>query len=335
MRKTHSRRRVLEAVGLAAAGGLAGCAEDGATTPTATGTPTATPTEQSAIPSYADFVPDGDGPVGFTMWDLDIEPGHRISTVPEEPTDPLRYGSTLGAYVEFLTGGFMQMLTYPFDADRLDTGGRERTLNVNGVAVQELPVDLSGAIADAESGDATVQFEADDRAVIAGSTGGTFGLTEDALAFPVVSAADATALVRDVVDTRAGAATPRHETDDSFAALLRAGDTTGSVACGYGPETDLSSVVGAESSLGISLPAEGYEAASGAVFHIDLDNGDPPQPASGTVRYADESSVDAESLSSLGSAAENRELTQDGQTVRVTGEYSWESLSAFDGADES
>jgi hypothetical protein len=106
------------------------------------------------------------------------------------------------------------------------------------------------------------------------------------------------------------------------------------VACGYGPDTDLS-LVGGGDSLGISLPAGGFDAASGALFHIELDNGDPPQPSSGTVRYAEDTAVDTEALSSLGSAAANRDLTQDGRTVRVAGEYSWEDLSAFDGTSGS
>jgi len=42
--------------------------------------------------------------------------------------------------------------------------------------------------------------------------------------------------------------------------------------------------------------------------------------------------VDTGSLSSLGSAARNRELTEDGRTVRVTGEYSWAALDEFDAA---
>jgi hypothetical protein len=234
------------------------------------------------------------------MWDLDIEGGHRISTAPEEPTDPLRYGSVAGAYVEFLTGGFMQMLSYPFDAERLDTAERERTLNVNGIAVQELPVELSGALDDAESGE--------------------FDGTQ----------------VRDIVDARVGAATPRHETDDGFATLLWAGETTGSIACVHAPETDISALVSEESSVGVPLlPTDGLESASGAVFHIDLDNGDPPQPASATIRYPEASSVDTESLPPLGSAAQNRDLTQDGRTVLVTGEYSWAALSEFDTASDS
>ena len=75
MDERHSRRHVLQTLGAAAVGGLAGCTGDGATTPTATGTPTPTPEPTGGIPGYADFVPAGDGPVAFTMWDLDIEGG--------------------------------------------------------------------------------------------------------------------------------------------------------------------------------------------------------------------------------------------------------------------
>ena len=333
MEGTYSRRRVLATLGLAATGGLAGCAEDG-TTPTATASPTGTPAVGASIPAYADFVPDWDGPVGFTMWDLDIEGGHRITTVPEETTDPLRYGSLLGAYAEFLTGGYMQMLSYPFDPGRLDTTDRARTLNVNGVAVQELPVDLAGAVADAEDeSGATIQFEADDRAIIEGDSGAVFGLTADALAIPVLTDdADGPQLVRDILDTRTGAATPRHEAHEGFAALLRAGDTTGSVACGHAPDTDVAALVSDGSSVGVPLPTAGVESALGALFHIDLDNGEPPQPASATIRYPADVAVETGSQSSLGSAARNRELTEDGRTVRVTGEYSWAALDEFDAA---
>jgi len=113
---------------------------------------------------------------------------------------------------------------------------------------------------------------------------------------------------------------------------LRAGDTIGSVACGHAPDTDVAALVSEGSSVGVPLPTAGVESALGALFHIDLDNGEPPQPASATIRYPADVAVDTGSLSSLGSAARNRELTEDGRTVRVTGEYSWAALDEFDAA---
>lgn len=334
MRDTpRSRRQLLAALGLAATGSLAGCPSEKGATPTPTAEPTATPTPSPAesLPPYADFVPALDGePVLFTAFDLAIEPGHRITTLPSTPSDPLRYNSLVGAYVEYLTSLLTLGLRYPFEDARLDTTDRERVLNVEGIGIQQLPVDLSGAVADAEDGDAEIQFEADDRAVIAGADGTTFGLTTGALVFPVVD--DGTdGLVRDIVDARAGASDPRHAVDDDFDTLLRRGDTAGSLACGHAPDSDLATMLADRAeTFSVDLPTDGFDTATGALFHIDLDNGDPPQPASGTIRYPDDEAVDTGALSSLGSAAENRALTADGRTVQFTGEYSWDALRDFE-----
>jgi len=338
-----SRRRLLQTLGLAAAGGLAGCSSDGQEqTPTVTGTPPG-PEQPDAgeIPPYADFIPDSLDLVLCTVSDLQVEPGHRVGKPPEAVSDPLRYSSmsaaSVGSGLELsVLGGALELPSpeFGFERRRLDTTSISRALAVGTVGVLELPVDLSGAIADAEDGTGTVEFEAEDRAVIADANGAVAGLTTDAVVFtPPLVDAGSPERIRDIVDTRAGARQPKHEADDGFASLLAEADTTGHLACGYAADRDLEAVAQARaSSSPVSIPTEEFGGATGAVFRIDLDNGDDPQPASGVMQFPDGTSLDLEAAtSSVGSAAADRSVTRDDGTVRVTGTYSWEALAAFEG----
>jgi len=337
-----SRRRLLQTLGLAAVGGLAGCSSDGTeqttTTPTATGTPVNPDQAVGKLPPYADFIPDTADVVLGTMFDLEVEADHQIGRPPETVSDPLRYSAMTAAFagsaLELSVLGTALGLSGPgfgFDSSRLDTTEGQRALAVGPVGVLELPVDLSGAIADAKDGTGTVEFEAEDRAIIANSDGTVAGLTTDAVVFsPPRVDAESPERIRDIVDTRAGASQPKHEADDEFASLLSNADATGSLAFGYAPDSTLETVAG---ELGpVSIPTAGFGAASGAVFRIDLDNGDPPQPGSGVVRFPADTSRDlVAATSSVGSAAADRSAARDGRTVRVTGTYSWDALSEFEG----
>lgn len=335
-----SRRQLLQTLGLAAVGGLAGCStgeQTGTeTTPTATGTPGGPDGSATGeLPPYADFVPDTTDAVLGTMFDLEVESGHRIGPPPETVEDPLRYSSMTAAYVGSLVEFSVYIGTdFGFETRRLDTSAEqiERALAIGTVGVLELPVDLSGAIADAEDGAGTVEFEAEDRAIIDKADGTRAGLTTDAVVFtPPRVDAESPERIRDIIDTRAGARQPKHESDDAFASLLAGADAAGSVAFGYAPDTALEALSGETSSSSpVSIPTEGFGAATGAVFQIDLANGDPPQPASGVMRFPEDAGVDSVT-ESLGSAATDRSLTRDGGTVRVTGEYSWDALSEFEG----
>jgi len=156
-----SRRQLIQTLGLAAVGGLAGCSDlvsDQTGTSTTTATGTGTPTGSDAVepgelPPYANFVPDTADVVLGTMFDLEIESGHRVGAPPETVSDPLRYSSMTAAYV----GSLLELSLYVgtefgFETRRLDTTGIRRDLSVGTVGVLELPVDLSGAIADARDG---------------------------------------------------------------------------------------------------------------------------------------------------------------------------------------
>ncbi|MDS0282122.1 hypothetical protein [Haloarcula onubensis] len=341
-------------LGLAAVGGLAGCSSDGGertatTTATATGTPVEPQqTETGDLPPYANFVPDTADLVLLTTFDLQVESGHRVGSPPETVRDPLRYSSMTAAYVGsllelsvvagesgLLAGSELPIADFGFESQRLDTSGVRRALTVGTVGVLELPVDLESAIADAEDGAGRVEFEAEDRAVIANPDGTRAGLTTDAVVFtPPTVDAESPERLRDIVDTRAGARPPKHEADDGFASLLANADATGSLACGYAPDGTVETLTGERaSSSPVSLPTEGFGAATGAVFRIDLDNGDEPQPASGVMRFPEAASLDLEAATeSVGSAAADRSVTTDGGTVRVTGAYSWDALSEFEGS---
>jgi len=333
-----SRRQLLQTLGLATVGGLAGCStgdQEQTATPTATGTPVG-PERTGELPPYADLVPETEDVVLGTMFDLQVDSGHRVGSPPEEVRDPLRYSSMTAAYV----GSLLELSVYAgtdfgFETRRLDTAGIQRALAVGTVGVLELPVDLSGAIADAEDGPGTVEFEAEDRAVIDMQDGTRAGLTTDAVVFtPPRVETDSPERIRDIVDARAGARQPKHEADDAFASLLTQADATGAVAFGYAPDAALETLAGETTpSSPVSIPTEGFGVATGAVFQIDLANGDPPQPASGFMRFPeDDDSLDVEAATeSVGSAATDRSLTRDGGTVRVTGNYSWDALAEFEG----
>lgn len=338
MRTLCSRRRVLAALGLAATGSLAGCSsgDESDRTPTATGTPTESGGPSSGLPAYADFVPPtDDGSVLFTQFDLAIEDGRQIGAPPETATDPLRYNSVTAAYV----GGLLDLallfsVDTGFGLGRLGTKQRALGIGTLGALAYD-SVDLSGALSDVRADDsgATVRFEADDRAVVESAGGFVVGLTTDAVVFQPEPGVGSPDLLRSIVDARAGASQPKHAVDDGFASLLRRADTTGSVAVGYAPDSELGTLLGSRgSSADLARPTDGFEAATGGVFRIDLQNGEPPQPASATVTFPDSGLADAETVgASVGSAAAEQSVTADGRTVRVTGTYDWDALSEFEG----
>jgi len=266
------------------------------------------------------------------MFDTDIEDDHQIGQLPPEPTDPLRYNAMTGAYVAQFIGTVLSVTNFGFADSRIEAASTERMLGVGSVGIREAPVDLDGALSDAEGSDAEIQFEADDRAVIASPAGPVAGLTTDAIVVAPAGQSGATALLRDILDSRTGASQPKYDVGDSFASLPRRADTTRSVAGGYAPERDLSTMIGNRSVGTFDLPTDGFGSATGALFAMTLDNGSEPQPASATITYPAADAIDGETLtSSLGSAAQRPSYTRADQTVRVTGTYSWESVSAFEG----
>lgn len=330
-----TRRRLVRALGLAAVGGLAGCSSDDGER-TATGTATPTGSRQSRdLPPYATFVPDTADAVLVTMSDLRVDSGHRVGSPPETVRDPLRYGSMTAAYVGSLLELSVYGTGFGFELGRLDISGVQRALTVGTVGVLELPVDLDGAIADAKDGDGTVRFEADDRALITDADGALAGLTTDAVVFtPPRVGTESPDRVRAIVDTRAGVRRPKHETDDAFASLLAEAGDGGSLACGYAPDGAVETLARARTaSTSVSIPTGDFGAATGALFRIDLDNGEPPQPATGLMRFPEDTGLDpVAATESVGSAATDRAVTRGDRTVRVTGTYDWDALAEFEGS---
>ncbi|WP_277542618.1 hypothetical protein [Haloarcula laminariae] len=330
-----SRRRLLRTLGLAAVGGLAGCSGGGQErTPTAhTDTP-AGPRRSVDLPPYATFVPDTTDAVLVTMSDRRVDSGHQVGSPPETVRDPLRYASMTAAYVGALLELSVYGTDFGFERGRLDVSGLRRALTVDTVGVLELPVDLSGAIADAKDGAGTVRFEGEGRAVIANADGAVAGLTTDAVVFtPPRLDTESPDRIREIVDTRAGARRPKHEADDGFASLVAEADATGSLACGYAPDSAVETLArGRAASSPVSLPTDGFGSATGAVFRIYLDNGEPPQPASAVMRFSDGATPDSSATASVGSAATDRAVSRDGETVRITGTYGWDALGEFEGS---
>ncbi|MFB6082766.1 MAG: hypothetical protein ABEJ94_00805 [Halorientalis sp.] len=359
------RRSVVQCLGLAAAGGLAGCSgsQDGSTdTPeqstgensTPTGTAGAvTPDESFAVengtisagelPPYADLLPTiGDDALLFSAFGTETESGHEIGETPAEPTDPLRFDGLAGAVTGRVLGAFLLSTDFGFRVRRLGIDGTKRVLSVGGVGVQVLPVDFAGAMADLESADVSIRFRADDRAVFVGPEGDVFGLTADALVFASAEQRSGSfspvERIRAIVDARTGAERAKHETDEGFARLLRHAGTGGSVAGAYAPTSDLATLV--EGRTGDASPArvrfvtDGFGAATAGLFRMGLTNGDAPQQARGTLFYPTPDAIDEDALTTtVGAAATDRSYVRDGTTVRASGSYSWETLSEFEASN--
>ncbi|WP_424019145.1 hypothetical protein ACOZ4N_06640 [Halorientalis pallida] len=362
-RRQFDRRSVVRCLGLAAAGGLAGCSgsPDGSPdTATDTRGDKSSPTETDAtatsaaesvavesgtisageLPPYADLLPalDDDSLV-FAVFGTETESGHKIAATPDEPSDPLRFDGLAGAVTGRVLAAFLLSTDFGFRVDRLGIDETKRVLSVGGVGVQVFPVDFEGAMADLEGADVSMRFQSDDRAVFVGPEDDVFGLTADALVFAGAEqrsgSFDPVERIRAVVDARTGAERPKHETDAEFATLLRHAEDGGSVAGAYAPDADLATLIADRTSDGsqsrVNLVTDGFEAATAGVFRMGLNNGDAPQPARGTLFYPDRDAIDADALTAtVGAAASNRSYVRDGSTVRVEGSYSWAALSEFE-----
>lgn len=358
--RRRTRRELLGTVGAATALGLAGCAGlgglgggddgsdgdgDGGGGGDGDGGGGEPSVESGTIdagerPPYADLVPAGDGPTAFTAYDLTTEGDHRLGDLPEDPTDPLRFDGAVGAVAARAMATYILGLEgLGFVVERYDLDGVTHYAGVDGVGAMLLPVDVDGMADDAESNGLDLLVDADDRVAFRGPQGRVLGATADAfLLAPSPSEAGGTDLADrlvSILDARAGAAESRHEVDDEFDALLRRADTGGSVACAYAPGGSVGAFLRSGSPGSGAVPfyflSSGFDAASGAVGHLTTKNGEPPQPASLTATFPDQESVDTAALTGdVGTAASDRAFVRDGTTVRVSGRYSWEALSAYE-----
>lgn len=338
MREEHTRRRLLAGVagaGAAALGGCVGTIEgvvggDGGSLQEGT-------VETGSVPPYATLVPATGGTARLTAFEPGTDDGHTLADLPDEPTDPLRYDAASGAVAARVFGTFMLGRgDAGFSVDRLGIDGTTRVVGVDGVGVQVMPVDVDGLRADAAENDLEVVADAGDRIVFRGRQGTAFGATPDAFVAGTAEAPfDSLARVRQVVEARAGATERLVDADDGFRSLLATGDTTGSVACAYAGDGSVDSLVAATGGLSVDFLTDGFGRATGAVAHLTTANGDPPQPATMTIEFPDAAAIDGDALTgSIGTAASDTAYVRDGTTVRVSGSYTWDDLSAFDRGDQ-
>lgn len=336
----HTRRGVLSALVAGGATGLSGCTGvvDDLTDGDGGGGPALTEgsVETGSVPSYASVIPASDGPVRFTAYDLSVENGHEIATVPDDPTDPLRFDGAFGALAARAQAAFLLGLgDAGFAPEHLGLQEGSHFLGVEGVGVALLPVDLPELAADAESNDLAVRVDEADRLLFRGGDRRVFGATPETFAFapPDPRGFDPVERVRRVLAADRGVTDRAHEVDETFRTLLSTGDTTGSVACGYAGDGDLADLPQNDADSDTApyrLVTDGFGGARGALTHLTTANGDPPQPASATLQFPD-GEVDEETLTAtLGTAGEDPAFVRDGTTVRATATYSWDSLSAFE-----
>lgn len=290
--------------------------------------------ERGSVPPYASLVPATDGTVHLTAYDLETDEGHTLGVLPEEPTDPLRFDGASGVVAARVYATFVLGLGGAgFSPERFDLNAAARVVTVDGVGAQVMPVNVDGLRSDAAENDLDVVVDENDHLVFRGQEGNAFGATSDVFVAGSAEASfDSLPRVRRVVEARTGTADRLVDTDDDFRSLLAVGDTTGSVACAYAGERSVASF--AESTadgLSVDFLTAGVEPATGAVAHLTTKNGDPPQPATMTAAFPDSEAIDADAITgSLGTAASDTAFVRDGTTVRVSGSYSWEALSAYD-----
>ncbi|SIR84341.1 hypothetical protein [Natronorubrum thiooxidans] len=156
-------------------------------------------------------------------------------------------------------------------------------------------------------------------------SGEVVGITDDVFAFTVPNQADPEFdpidAVERTVETATGQRPPKHETDDEFARLLRAGET-GGISLGRYTEADAFDVdtLGDQQLTGtLEFAFGGVEGATGV--HQQLLITDDGATATAAVRYGDDDRVDLERLEVFGTQADAREVDHDGASVRIEAEY--------------
>lgn len=160
-------------------------------------------------------------------------------------------------------------------------------------------------------------------------SGEAVGVTGEVFAFAVPSDYDPDfdplEAVERTVATAAGERTPKHETDEEFERLLRAG-TTGGMSLGRYTERaefDAESLGETQLSGSLEFAFGGVEGARGVHQHLSIDGDDAT--ATAVVSYDDEDRVDVDLLeSSFGTEADSRAVTRDGTLVAIEAAYAGE-----------
>lgn len=313
------------------------------------------------LPAYASALPNVDDEEGFFFGAIDAETlellfeddgeddGDEGEDGDDDPEDPLLLNPlvmVVFAFFVLLALGFSEFAQVHDENDRASQGeGYVLFAGDTSVIVGEY--DLAGVrsgLADlgyeavVDESDRVVYYD-DAQATAIGATSSLFAFTSEDDDDPEF---DPVAAVERIVDAATGAAAPRHETDEDFETLLRAGTGEGVVLSLYTddeefPADELEDDVEGEGEdeaddgteeedPDIDTDFDPFRGAKGLHQSIDVLDADQPD-ATAIVQYASEDRIDAERLTSaLGTEAEEVTFVRDGALVRVDAIYATDDV---------
>ncbi|WP_226482897.1 hypothetical protein [Natrinema amylolyticum] len=292
------------------------------------------------LPPYASMLPTNDRSAYF-YGAIDVE---TMSTLLEdegaeagaEPTDPLVGNPVVVALL--CSFGLRQLgssagrRAYTDNNETAD--GEEQFVYADGVYALVGSYDRDGLATALEAAGYTAESEAEAYAVYTDDESDeVVGVSDDVYAYSYPnegeSAFDPVDAVERTVATAAGDRTPKHEADDGFDRLLRAGENRGITSCLYtdADEFDADSLSSdrATDEDGLQFAFDAFEGANGVHQQLAVADIDAAATASAVVTYDSEDRVDEARLeSSLGTEAETVDFVTIGSRVEIDAEYSGE-----------
>ena len=295
-------------------------------------------TLEGELPSYASMLPTAERSSYF-YGAIDVETMNTLlqdegAESGQEPTDPLVGNpvvvALLAAFGLQLLGSSAGFEAYAGNNETAD--GEEQFVYAEGVYALVGSYDRDGLAADLEDAGYTLESEGDAYAVYAaGSSDQVVGVTDDVFAYSYPNgsddAFDPLAAVERTVATAAGDRQPKHQADDGFEGLLRAGENGGIACCLYTADEQFASETlsadQASDSEGLQFAFDAFEGARGVHQQLGV-SGSGSATANAVVTYSSADLVDRSRLeSSLGADADAETLAfaRAGSTVSIDAEY--------------
>ncbi|WP_254767958.1 hypothetical protein [Salinilacihabitans rarus] len=293
--------------------------------------------ETGDLPPYAAVLPETDAEE-YVFGAIDVQTLTELfsdsqTTEGAEPTDPLVVNPVATAAIGYF--GLVALGFSPsFDAHEANdetADGEGTLLYVDGTIGLYGAYDVDGLAADLEDAGYDVSTEGGYVLAVDDASGEAVGASDDLFAFASPNEEDDTfdpaESVERVVATAAGERAPKHEGDEAFEWLLRAGDGDGIVFCLHasdalaadeleaktsGNETD------GEETTEYALAA--FDGARGVHQHLSVEGDEAFARA--VVSYPDADAVDADRLEgALGTDADAVDVVEGETAVRLDAEY--------------
>ncbi len=318
---------------------LAGCSNSSDETEPGDGDDSNSPSDSldGELPSYASMLPATERSSYF-YGAIDVETMNTLlqdegAESGQEPTDPLVGNPVV---VALLAAFGLQLLgsSAAFEAytsNNVTANGEEQFVYADGVYALVGSYDRDALASDLESEGYTLESEGDAYAVYAaGGSDQVVGVADDVVAYSYPNGSDSTfdplGAVERTVATATGDRQPKHETDDGFERLLRAGENGGIACCLYTASDQFASETlsseQASDSDGLQFDFGAFEGARGVHQQLGVSGG--TATANAVVTYSSADLVDRTRLeSSLGADADADTLAfdGDGSTISVDATY--------------